>query len=411
MSELQFVETAPSKGRTLVARRSLLVMSAISSARVLGANDRVRGGIIGCGVRGPYLTASLKEIGVEMAAVCDVYEPNLQKGLAAASTGARPYADYRRMLEDKSIDVVAIATPDHWHAKMATDAVQAGKDVYVEKPMARTIDEGFRLVDAVRRTKRVLQVGTQRRSSELFQEAGRFVRDGSLGDIRLLNCWWHGKTGPTLSGRPLQGKLDWDQWLGPAPKRPFDPLRFFGWIWFWDYAGGYMVGQTVHILDATHWLMNPAYPLKVTALGKHTMTGSEIPETTTIAVEYPSYLAVFTVGYKAMAYATAEFGHEMKQFHGAQARLDLGREAYAFYPQDTGTLDLRPKVQKRLPGSMEAGLRAHLRDFLDCVRSRRDPRAPAEAGQLSTIVLAMAVESLKSGRTVRYNEAARVIEF
>lgn len=393
-----------------LARRTLLGVAASSAARVLGANDRIRGAIIGCGVRGPYLTATLKEIGVEMAAVCDVYEPNLRKGLAAASTGAKPYHDYRRMLEDKSIDVVAVASPDHWHAQMAIDAVECGKDVYLEKPMARAIDEGFRLVEAVRRTRRVLQVGTQRRSSALFQEAAAFLRDGGMGDIRLLNCWWHGKTGPALSAKPLEGKLDWDLWQGPAPKRPFDPVRFFRWVWFWDYAGGYMVGQTVHILDATHWLMNPGYPLKVTALGKHTMRGSEIPETTTIAIEYPSYLAVFTVGYKAMAYATAEFGHELKQFHGGRARLDLGREAYAFYPEDTGVLELEAKAKKRLPGSMEAGLRAHLRDFLECVRSRREPRAPVEAGQLSTIVLAMAVESLKSGRTARYNEAARTIE-
>ena len=133
-------------------RRSFLAVSAASSMRVLGANDKIRAGIIGAGGRGRYLTAQFKEVGAEMAAVCDVYEPNLEAGLKAASTGAKSFDNYKRLLEDKSLDVVVVATPDHWHAQMTIDAVQAGKDVYVEKPMAHTIPDGFRIVDAVRKS-------------------------------------------------------------------------------------------------------------------------------------------------------------------------------------------------------------------------------------------------------------------
>src|SRR5262249_18849406 len=153
--------------------RRNFILTAAAAQRVLGANDRVRTGIIGAGGRAQYLTAQFKEIGAEMAAVCDIYEPNLQSGLKEASTGARPFHDYRKLLDDKSIDAVIVATPDHWHARMVIDAVEAGKDVYVEKPMAHKIEEGFDVIKAVRRTKRIVQVGTQRRSAELFLEGKR----------------------------------------------------------------------------------------------------------------------------------------------------------------------------------------------------------------------------------------------
>ncbi|MEK7407890.1 MAG: Gfo/Idh/MocA family oxidoreductase, partial [Acidobacteriota bacterium] len=167
-------------------RRAFLLTTAASTARAPGANERIRGAVIGAGGRGKLLTASFKELGVEMAAVCDVYEPNLEGGLKAASTGAKPYRNYKQMLEDKSIDAVVIATPDHWHAQMAIDAVEAGKDVYVEKPMAHTIEDSFRMVEAVRRTRRVLQVGTQRHSYDLFIEAKQIIDTAPIGEIRLV---------------------------------------------------------------------------------------------------------------------------------------------------------------------------------------------------------------------------------
>ncbi len=171
-------------------RRTFLAATAASGARILGANDRIRGAVIGSGGRGTLLTGEFKEIGVEMAAVCDVYEPNLQAGLKAASTGAKAFDNYKRLLEDKSIDVVIIATPDHWHAQMVVDAVAAGKDVYLEKPMAHTVAETFRIVEAVRRSGRVVQVGTQRRSYDLFLEAKQVMESGALGEVRLVNSWW-----------------------------------------------------------------------------------------------------------------------------------------------------------------------------------------------------------------------------
>src|ERR1700694_6029858 len=299
-------------------RRSFLVASAASQARIRGANDRIRAGIIGAGGRGRYLTGQFKELGVEMAGVCDIYEANLQAGLKEANTGARSFDDYRKLLDDKSFDAVIVATPDHWHARMVIDAVEAGKDVYVEKPMAHKIEEGYQVIDAVRRTKRVVQVGMQRRSAALFLEAKRIMDSGQLGEVRLVTSWWYNNTS-ALTNRPLAGQLDWDKWLRPGPKRPHDPMRFFNWYYFWDYSGGLLIGQAAHILDAIQWFMGSKEPIAVTCTGgRVNLLGAEVPETATIAIEYPeNYLATFTLGYQAMSYN--QFNDQIKQFQGTKA--------------------------------------------------------------------------------------------
>jgi predicted dehydrogenase len=386
-------------------RRTFLAATAASASRIFGANDMIRGVAIGAGGRGKLLIPEFKEVGMEVAGVCDVYEPNLAKGLALASTGARAYDNYKKALDDKSIDVVVIATPEHWHAQMAIDAVEAGKDVYVEKPMAQTTESGFRLVEATRRTKRVVQVGSQRRSSELFQEARGIVRSGSLGDIRLVNSWWLNNQA-SLRTTKLEGKLDWEQWLGPAPKRPLDPVRFLNWNYFWDYAGGMLAGQGAHVVDAIQWFMDSKCPLAVTSSGgKANLDGAEIPETTTMTMEYPeNYFAIFTCGYKAMKYNL--FNDQMKQFHGSKARFDMGRESYALYPQ-SDAVEMKPSTEKKQPGSFGPATRAHVRNFLECVRSRKDPNAPVEAGLATAIALAMSIESLRQGRRIKWDAAQR----
>lgn len=160
-------------------RRSFLLTAAASQMPAVGANDRVRAGIIGGGGRGRYLIGQFKELGVDVGVVCDVYQPNLDAAVSEAGAGARPVRDYRRLLDDKTLDAVIVATPDHWHARMVIDAVEAGKDVYVEKPLAHKIDEGFAIIEAVRRTRRIVQVGTQRRSAELFLKAKQIVDEGA----------------------------------------------------------------------------------------------------------------------------------------------------------------------------------------------------------------------------------------
>src|ERR1035438_3783539 len=374
--------------------RRHFLLAAAAARGVFGANDRIRAGIIGAGGRGRYLIGEFKTAGAEVAAVCDVYEPNLQAGLKAASEGATAYRDYRKILEDKSLDAIIVATPDHWHARMTIDAVDAGKDVYVEKPMVHKIPEGFEVIAAVRRTKRVVQCGMQRRSGEMFLEAKKIMDARQPGDIHLVTSYWLNNQGALRTGK--LGELDWKQWLGSAPQRPLDPMRFFNWYWFWDYSGGLLIGQAAHVVDAILWFMNSSEPLAVTAIGaKPNLAGAEVPETATINMEFPTYLATFTLGYKAMRYNT--FNDQLKQFHGDKARFDVGRESYALFPESPNALELKPSVEKKQPRSFDHAAPSHIRNFLECIKSRQEPNAPVEAGQATAIVLCMAMDSL-SGR-------------
>jgi predicted dehydrogenase len=387
-------------------RRGFVTAAAYS--RILGANQRLRGAILGSGGRGQYLTGQFKELGVDVAAVCDVYQPNLEAGLKAASTGAQGFTDYRRALADKSLDIVVVATPDHWHARMVIDAVEAGKDVYVEKPLAHEIQEGFAVVEAVRRTKRVVQVGTQRRSAELFIEAKKIVDAGRLGEVRLVTSQWLNHQA-SLTQRQPAGTIDWKAWLGSAPTRDYDPVRHFNWYYFWDYSGGLLVGQAAHIVDCIQWFLNSREPLAVTcAAGAVNLPGAEVPETATLAIEFPqNYLATFTLGYRAMRYAM--FHDQLMQYHGHQARFDVGRESYALIPQTT-SLELKPEIERKDPGSFGRATLQHTRNFLEAVRDRREPSAPVEAGQATNIVLCMAMDSLRQGRRLKWNAAVRRVE-
>jgi len=382
--------------------------TAASQTRIWSAYDRLRAGIIGAGGRGRYLIGQFKEVGAEVAGVCDVYEPNLQAGIKEASTGARPFGDYRKLLDDKSLEAVIVATPDHWHARMVIDAVEAGKDVYVEKPLAHKIDEGFQIIDAVERTRRIVQVGTQRRSAELFLQAKQIMDSGGLGEIRLVTSAWYNNQA-SLSDRKFTGNLDWKQWLGSAPERPADALRFFNWYYFWDYSGGLLVGQAAHILDCIQWFMNSKQPLAVTCSGNRPdLAGAEVPETATITIEYPeNYMAVFTLGYKAMRYNS--FNDQIQQFHGNKARFDVGREWYALFPE-SNAIDMKPSQERRAPGSFNFATLSHIRNFVECIRTRRQPNAPVQAGQATNIVLAMAMDSYRAGRRLRWNSQSRRVE-
>jgi predicted dehydrogenase len=211
-------------------RRAFLA-SAAAAGRAIGANDRVNVGLIGCGGRGRYVAGFMREApGAEFTAVCDVYAQNAARAREWAGTGARQFSDFRKLLELKDIDAVLVATPDHWHASIAVLACEAGKDVYVEKPLAYSVREGRAIVEASRRYKRIVQAGTQHRSAPHFAEIARIVQGGELGDVRFVRVWNYSNMYPQGIGRepdsdPPEG-LDWDFYLGPAPRVPFNRKRF-----------------------------------------------------------------------------------------------------------------------------------------------------------------------------------------
>jgi len=289
--------------------------------------------------------------------------------------------------------VTALAGPPYWDA--------------TNTPRVKTARQAAAVIEAVRRTKRIVQVGMQRRSAELFLEAKQIMDSGQLGEIRLVTSAWYNNQA-SLSNRKLSGDLDWKKWLGSAPARPLDPVRFFNWYYFWDYSGGLLVGQAAHIVDAIQWLMNSKEPSAVMCTGiKPNLAGAEVPETATIAIEYPeNYLATFTIGYKAMRYNS--FNDQIKQFHGSKARFDVGREWYSLYPE-SNAIEMKASVEKKKPGSFNQAAPSHIRNFLDCIRSRKEPNAPVEAGQATNIVLCMAMDSVRKGRRLQWNSQTREV--
>lgn len=366
-------------------------------------------GFLGCGGRGRTLMDYfLKRNDVEVRGVCDVYEPRLKSAQAAASPTAGAFLDYRELLGRKEIDAVVIATPDHWHARMVIDAVQGGKDAYVEKPLCHTVDEGFAMVEAVARTKRIVQVGTQRRSYRLFLEGKKVFDQGNCGPVRLVTAWWYNQQTSLSRGR-LEGKLDWEKWLGSAQKRPLDDLRFFNWYYFWDYSGGLMVGQAAHVIDAINMIMGSTYPTAVTASATKThLEGAEVPETTNMAIEYGGdFLAVFTLGYAAMQYLPPHDLH--KHFHGLNARFDIGRESFALYPAQLAR-ELKPAVKREMFGTFPEATAEHIENFVSSCRSRKEPNATVEMGNYTNVALCMAMESIKTGRRMKLNLAEKRME-
>jgi predicted dehydrogenase len=241
-----------------------------------GLNDKIRVGLIGSGGMGRGdLECFFGNADVDCPVICDIDDAMLAKGLAVCATKGRPkpatVKDFRRVLERQDVDAVIVATPDHWHALPTVLACQAGKDVYVEKPLALTIDEGHAMVEAARRHNRVVQMGSQWRSSKHIQEAADFVKSGKLGKVSMVRGWawldWQPDIGRPADGEPPAG-ADYDMWLGPAPKRPFNPNRFhYNFRWFWDYAGGLMTDWGVHLINMMLMGMGRDWPKTVCSSG------------------------------------------------------------------------------------------------------------------------------------------------
>jgi predicted dehydrogenase len=352
-----------------------------------------------------------KDPRVTVDAICDVYEPNLERAISLATKPQgrvpRPYRNYKELLADKNIDAVLIATPEHWHAQMVLDAIAAAKDIYIEKPLCHTPEEGVRLVEAERHTKQIIQVGMQRRSYDLFLEARKITTGGTLGRVRMVRSWWLNNYLHGTRATKLDGKLDWDQWQGPAPRHEFDADRFRNWREYSDYSGGIVADQGAHVFDGIHMLMGSGGPLTVTAAaGKPHRPGFETPESVTTSAYYPEdYLAVFTINYAAMHYEAPS--DQMNHFDGEQARLDVKREDFKVYK--LGAEETPAGAYKSEKGFSYA-TDLHVANFLECVRTRHRPTAPMALGFQAALAVQMTNISLKHGRRVAWNAQTQKIE-
>lgn len=348
----------------------------LRSARA-AANSQIRVGLIGAGGMGcGDLDCFLRNPEVECPVVCDVDEAHLKNALAVCEKRERKkpdtVKDFRRVLDRKDVDVVIIATPDHWHALPSVLACQAGKDVYVEKPLATTIDEGRAMVIAAQKHNRVVQMGSQWKSCQHIIDAAEFVKSGKLGKVSMVRAWawldWQPEMGQLADCPPPPG-VDYDLWLGPAPKRPFNPNRFhYNFRWFWDYAGGLMTDWGVHLINMALMGMNTAPPRTVCAAGGTfvQLDSRETPDSQIATYEFPDYLLQWEhksgvgVGLNGRAWGVSWSGTE-----GTILLNDAGWELLI----EKRKASLEPEKHK----SSGDPRPAHVRNFLDCVKSRQQP--------------------------------------
>jgi predicted dehydrogenase len=339
-------------------------------------------------------------------ALCDLKPAYID--IAATKAGTRPavFRDYRRLLESKQVDAVVIATPDHWHALQLIDACRAGKDVYVEKPFSLTVVEGRRMVQVAAETKRVVQVGTQRRSEPVLREAAEFVRGGGIGTVTVARAFHIRNEWPSgiekLADGPPPDPAEWDAWLGPAPKTPFNANRtYYRFRWFWDYSGGQMTNFGTHYVDMMRWCCGKEYPKAVTALGGRFAIDDnrEIPDTMEAIWDYGDQLITFSQ-FNANAAQGAGRRAEI-EIRGTKGTLYLNSSSWEAIPEVPAAEPVEVRIP-RMPGtpgrtaakgspaieprkaSGRDGTEAHVRNFLDCVKSRGQCNADALTGHVST---------------------------
>jgi len=360
-------------------RAGALAVTAASYSRILGANDKIRLGVIGCGGRGLGVMGDFqKNSAVAVTAACDIYGAQVDQALSKAP-GARGYGDHRRLLEHPDLDAVLIATPDHWHAATTIDALNAGKDVYVEKPLTLTIEEGPPIVKAARVNRRICQVGMQQRSGPHYLRAKQeYFDSGKIGKITLARTWWHGnsfhlrKAPPGLQTRP--DNLDWARYLGPVKWRDYDPQQYYNFRAYLEFGGGQVTDLFTHWIDVAHLFMSQEIPVAAVASGGvyHYKDGRTAPDTICVLLEYPGeWTATFEA---TLAPGVTGAGVEMC---GTQGRLWITRSRYEYYTLERNA---KPVVVEADPVDMTVH---HVNNFLDCVRSRKLPNGDVMIGHRS----------------------------
>jgi predicted dehydrogenase len=382
-------------------------------------NEKIVLGFVGMGRMGQSnLKTFMKHPDVEVAAVCDVYSSNLDAALKITDGRAKALKDFRRVLDMKEVQAVVVSSPDHWHALQTTFACEAGKDVYVEKPISVYLREGRRMVEAARRYKRVVQVGTQQRSGVHFQKAIELIHQGHIGKVSFVRTWNYGNVFPEGIGNPPDSdppkELDWDFWLGPARKVPFNPNRFgvhpdrfSSFRWFWDYAGGMMTDWGVHLLDVVHWGMKVDVPQSVSAQGGklYLQDNRETPDTLQVTYQYPGFVCVYE-SRECNQHGLNQHGYGIS-FHGTNGTLFVDRGGFEIFPErvEKGTNRCEALTEKNSNNHNQA----HSRNFLDCIKSRQNPISDIGVGHRSTSAAQLGNIALRSKSVVNWDGSSEQI--
>jgi len=393
-------------------------LSATSYSRVMGANDKIRMGFIGIGNRGSQLLKLfMDQPDLEVAALCDIYEPYLQRDRSKVDQRylsvmpdqipkmgekfpVKPvlYKDYRKLLENKNIDAVCIATPDHWHALIMINAVEAGKDVYVEKPLTNTLVEGRKMVQAMEKTNRIVAVGLNRRGNVVFQKLAREIPEGKIGKVSVGRAARISNMAPDGIGRlkPEQPPkdFDWDMWLGPRAFRPYQyNIAPYMFRWWGNYSSQ-MGNWGVHYMDAIRWLMGERAPVAITAHGgKYVLDhDADIPDTMQVTFEFASKKIISFGIYEATGGDIFPYGE--LELRGTKGNVYANERGYKVVPSKPGQFqtwkkqieeeEFKNPSQILDDGSSADSTSGLIRNFLDCIKSRKQPYCTLEEGHRST---------------------------
>jgi predicted dehydrogenase len=407
----------------------------INPSRVLGANDRINIGLIGCGGRGMSDAGTFTKFAeannnaCQIVAVSDVYEK--RKKAAADKYNAKGFIDYREVLALSDVDAVIVATPDHWHTRIALEAMDRGKDVYLEKPMCHTNKEAKQLIDTVRETKRVLQVGSQTTSADQWWKAKKAIADGMIGKMIMSQGSYHRNSAegewnwPIDAGAGPDGKgenyIDWKTWLGPAPSRPFDADRFFRFRKYWDYSGGIATDLFFHVVAPLNICWDkPQFPVKVMASGgKYVFTDDrEVPDTFHLLAEYPEGHSL------VLSSSMANSQHIPGLIRGHEGTIIMVE--HGEFERPTPDIVIRPEKLRsrgeqerhtfpnykfgsdeiRIPVEQKDMMQTHIGNFLQCMRSREKPHLDVETAAHAQVLINLAVESYREGRVKYWDEKA-----
>jgi predicted dehydrogenase len=392
---------------TATAATGLALGLTTAPASAIGANETLRVGTIGSGGRCRELLRGAKYVPeIEVVRVCDVWDDAIQETLKMAP-GAKTTKEYREVLDDKGIDAVIIATPDHWHVPLLVEALDAGKDVYIEKPLCHSLEEGPVALAAARKHKdRIVQVGQQQRSMPHMRKCyDEIVKPGTLGKVYHARIWWNYWSYPNAPRKiDVDPKtVDWTRWLGNQPYRPFDAYRFRAWRNFWGSAGGHTADLATHLIDVVHWFLELEHPITASSAGGlfFSRDGRETPDTIHTLWTYPEKLVVTWEGNQGNGANGAGI-----EFHGTNGTLYIDRQLYEWTPRDgkpvvhhdgdlpRGHFNVRPDQDGE-----------HLKDWVNAVRDRKPPRSPIELGVNAAGASNLGNLAYKTGAEVRWPEA------
>lgn len=366
-------------------------------------SETIRLGCIGTGGRCRALMKSLLTIpNVSIVALSDVRLDALAQAKALAGDKVTTFSDYRKLLDDKTIDAVVIGSPDHWHVPMTIDGVAAGKDVYVEKPLTHSLEEGEKVIQAVRKSKQVVQIGTQQRSMEHIQKAREAVEAGKIGKVYRVHMSWNRNSDRIKKGEPATNasNVNWKAFLGNAADQPFDDYKMRNWRWFWDFGGGIFTDLMVHWVDVAHWVLNLESPLNAASLG--TMVNAkgvwETPDMVQTILEYKDGVQMFFEG----GFSNARHGSRI-EFMGTEGTIYVDRGRFEIIPD----WNRKIKAEEMVLGTGRRGAdfyekpdgeRVHLENWINAMRTRKDPSSPVEAGVHAAAAAHLANKALRSGK-------------